>query len=550
MLGIYCRISREKEEGKDRSINDQKKIGLELAKDLVDDSMIFIDEGISGTLSIDERPEFSRLLDAVQDGKIDKVYVYDQSRLERNTSVRFIVKKILVENKCRLFTATGEVDLNNDEDDLMGDIMSVMNSYYVKITKRKVKSVLRRNASEGKAHGITAYGYANNKGMLEIDSDEIKIVKLIYQMSLEGVGTRSIAEHLNAQNVPTRYNKIGKGTISNKNKYTGKITTTDKSDINWAGNTIRNIIINPIYKGERSFSGKTYECPAIFTSSYWQKVNDNLSNNANNSGKKVEHKYMLKGLLRCAKCGRNYYGRTRVNKKDNYYMCSSKRYKDLNCGNRSINIDALEYFVWQRFFDNNEDEEINLLTFVKAHFKNLGIEDEILEIQEKIDNLDIELKALHFERDRAVKLAVKGILTDEDITSEMKRIESAINHKKDIRTNFKFQIESYKDSDNKISKIEDDLKNISFNDKSTIINKYIKNIAIMFYKDNYYLQIEFKIDGMKKENFFMDKELTFAVTQTIDGGGIIPLNNKFYTRLFNKELKVDWENLYQFEGFE
>jgi site-specific DNA recombinase len=32
MIAIYCRISREKEAGKDRSINDQRLSGIELAK--------------------------------------------------------------------------------------------------------------------------------------------------------------------------------------------------------------------------------------------------------------------------------------------------------------------------------------------------------------------------------------------------------------------------------------------------------------------------------------------------------------------------------------
>ena len=32
MLGIYCRISKEKDKGKDRSINDQKLLGIELSK--------------------------------------------------------------------------------------------------------------------------------------------------------------------------------------------------------------------------------------------------------------------------------------------------------------------------------------------------------------------------------------------------------------------------------------------------------------------------------------------------------------------------------------
>ena len=34
MLGIYCRISKEKEQGKDKSIEDQRLVGIELANKL------------------------------------------------------------------------------------------------------------------------------------------------------------------------------------------------------------------------------------------------------------------------------------------------------------------------------------------------------------------------------------------------------------------------------------------------------------------------------------------------------------------------------------
>ena len=82
MLAIYCRISKEKEEGKDRSINDQKQLGIDLANDLNIPYKVFIDEGISGTLPIEKRPEFSLLLDEIENHKFTHLYAYDQSRLE------------------------------------------------------------------------------------------------------------------------------------------------------------------------------------------------------------------------------------------------------------------------------------------------------------------------------------------------------------------------------------------------------------------------------------------------------------------------------------
>lgn len=62
MLGILCRISKEKEEGKDRSIKEQKELGKKLAKELNIPFEFYIEEGVSGTLPIAKRPILDKLL--------------------------------------------------------------------------------------------------------------------------------------------------------------------------------------------------------------------------------------------------------------------------------------------------------------------------------------------------------------------------------------------------------------------------------------------------------------------------------------------------------
>ena len=99
------------------------------------------------------------MIDDIQEGIIDSVFVFDQSRLERNPQIRYVIKRIFKENNTKLFTHNGEVQFNNDEEEMFGDLMSVYNQYYVKITSKKIKSVLKRNAKEGKAHSsIFPYG--------------------------------------------------------------------------------------------------------------------------------------------------------------------------------------------------------------------------------------------------------------------------------------------------------------------------------------------------------------------------------------------------------
>ncbi|MEJ6599286.1 MAG: recombinase family protein, partial [Crocinitomicaceae bacterium] len=204
MLGIYCRKSVANEEGKDRSINDQREKGKELSKSLGIDYEVYIDDGVSGTLPINKRPEFSRLIDNVNEGIITKVFVVDQSRLERSPEVRFTLNKIFEENNVELYTEGGKVG-NDAESRAMGNIFSVINELYVELTKRKIKSVLKRNAQEGRAFSVNPYGYeTDDKGMLTICKNEVEVVKKIYALSLKGIGTDKIAEILTKEGVPTR----------------------------------------------------------------------------------------------------------------------------------------------------------------------------------------------------------------------------------------------------------------------------------------------------------------------------------------------------------
>lgn len=540
MLGIYCRISKEKEQGKDKSIDDQRLLGIELANKLGVEYEVYIDNGLSGTLAIKERPALFKLVQDINDGKIQMFYVFDNSRLEREPEIYLTLSKLFIKKNIKCFTNSGEVVLN-PESILLGTMVSAFNKFYVELTKQKVKSVLKRNAENGKVHAISPYGYKKNEnGLMVVNDVQAETIKRIYALSLSGVGTIKIARILNAENIPTAYNLIAKGgTISVKNKYTNKITTRDKSKVTWAGGTIRNIITNTTYKGVKTFAGVEYECPAIFDKHYWQKVNDNLKENSNTTGVSTEHKYLLKGLLRCGRCGRNYYGRTRICKKDNYYTCSSKRITNFNCGNRSLNIAVLDDIIWSKFISDGE-----LAKLIELHFSSVNSSDIIIEIKSEIKAFESKLKVLDKEKTNIVNSVRKGIFKDSEVSSEMNsiRIEKDILETKIY--NLKEQLDSYNDSNNSIDSILNDLnlngRNVGFNDKKDILNKYIKDIRI-YYDDvkNYYIEIFFKVVNMDNVVFTIDTNYKVAYS-------IIDINTvskyDLIIMILDKKLESEFKN--------
>jgi DNA invertase Pin-like site-specific DNA recombinase len=544
MLGIYSRISRLKEDGKDRSITDQKKLGEKKAKDLNLPYKHYVDEGITAAgESLNERPAIQSLLEDIISKQITAVFVIDESRLSRNPRTKYIITDIFKDyNIITHSLLDGVIDYSNPDDEFISEIKGVIHKRQVTEQKIKIKSVLKRNADEGKAHGILAYGYSKDENSkIIIDKDESDIVKRIYKMSLSGVGTNKIAEILNSENIPTRYNKIASGKLTTKDSNSGRTRTVEKKDIKWAGNTVRNIIKNTSYKGFRKFGGSVYKIPIIIEPEFWMKVNQNLSLNRNNSGKKVNHKYLLKGKIICVKCGRNYYGRTRTNLKDNYYMCSSKRYKDENCGNRSININVIENLIWNRFF-----EQSYLFDKINNFYQESKNEVVVEKKNNELININKDIEKVKNLRKNAVQLAINGTLAEEDVKPEIKKYDILKRDLEIKHNNLKLELEALLNAEEIIenSKIEfgsfsDDTPH---NIKKEIIDKYIKFIGVIFLDGLYTIGIIFKTPELSVE--VIQVEPNYILGYETVSQNYFPLTDYFHEETKINKSKGKFKNIY------
>jgi DNA invertase Pin-like site-specific DNA recombinase len=518
MLAIYTRISKDR---KDQvSTDNQAERGKALAKVLNIGYKIYEDKGISGTSDIRDRPSLFSLLQDIDAGLVTKVYCYDQSRLERQPAVRFVLLDKFAKYDIDLYYESGKVE-DDPETKLVGGINSIVNNYFVDITKLKIKMALSSNAEKGKVHAIPPFGYhRDDNSMYAIDDEYSQVVKDIYKLSLDGVGTSKIAEVLNDKKIPTKYNLIGKGTISttNINHKLKKITVRDKTDVRWSGSSVRNIIKNKFYAGVRLFNGVEYEVPMIIDLTYWHKVNDNLQKNRNNSGKVVTHKYLLKGLLSCGRCGRNYYGRSRVSKKDNAYICSSRRYKNLNCNNRGINIDKLDEIIWLKFIADGK-----LGKLIKQHYENINTNEIENDIEAEIKALEVVLKTLVSERSSIINSISKGIITDLEAKSQMTSLRINIESNQSALDTKQEQLSHLRSNTNSLVDALDGLNfnpsDVSFLDKQSILNKYLNNIIIYYDNDNsYFIEIQFNIPLMKNSVFTVDRNYKIAY-EVIDMNG-------------------------------
>lgn len=488
MLAIYTRLSKEDKDS--TSIDNQIREGKSFAKgNGFKDILIYNEgQGVSGGAEIKDRPQLFKLLQDFRNNEIKAVWFRNQNRLERNSNTWHIFTSEAKKHNVSVYFNDKLFDFNNPQENLFGTITSALNQYQKDLQSAQTKRTLRDNIKEGKVWSVVAYGYKSDNGYLAIDEKESKVVREIFNLSLSGKGYNSIADYLNQNKISTRKNTF------------------------WRSGTIQNIIKNPLYKGVRIYSGESYDAPKIIEPHQWQKVNENLENNKNNSGKKVEHKYLLKGLIKCVKCGKNYYGRRRAEKTDNFYTCVGKRYKEIKCTNRGINIDVLEYFIWQRFFADKR-----ILQLTKDYLKQENIDDKLNDLEAVREALNKELSNSKNERKKAIQLAIKGIIDEVDIKPEIERIDSFINDQNIKVDNLEKQIEFLSQSNKVRQSIDDDLENLksaSFNDKRTLIKKYIKSIEVLYLEPYYNVRIEFTLN----DYFIEDKEI-----KTSFDGSIIEL---------------------------
>jgi len=392
-------------------------------------------------------------------------------------------------------------DLLDPLDNLQSGLMAEFNQYFVELTKQKVTSVLKRRAKSGKGWGIPPYGFMYDKdGYYIHNTEECITVKMIYDMSLKGIGIETIARHLNDLNIPTRYNnysgviRIKKG----KNDSLGKIII--KKDIKWSGNSIRGIIKNKMFHGEKTIKDIKFNIEPLFSFTYWFDVNTNLSNNNKNTkgepGGKVKYDYLLNGLIRCGKCGRNYNGKRRLDKSDNFYYCMSKRERGKNCANRSINIDIIESFICKLLF-----EDWRLYDRIKKEFNAF----DITEIQAEIKEINVNLSELQRKKDNIISVVESGIFSITEIADRVNEIRNQIEEQNDKK--IKLETKSYQVKSNEIDNLKIDLnyfKNLDFISKRNLITKYIKSIDVLWIDDKfndikvsyYIIRIKLKIYGI------------------------------------------------------
>ncbi len=292
-----------------RSIIENKIKELGNNFELVD---FYVDDGYTGLNT--NRPSFQRMLQDIENSKINTVITKDLSRLSRNSfEANYYIELYFLERNVRYISILDNVDtyLKNANNDMI-QFKTLINDWYSKDISRKVKSGVWARKEKGLYLSSRApYGYnksKNNKNQLVINKEQGEIVKLIFEKFDNGETQKNIADFLKNQKTlaPSSYNDRG---ILRKNVYNwdsavGKILRNKV----YLGHTEYGKRINLSYKSEKvkymprdewKIVKNTHE--PIIDEELFERVQRKLKIRSKTKKKKFD--WLLNGLVYCKECG-------------------------------------------------------------------------------------------------------------------------------------------------------------------------------------------------------------------------------------------------------
>ena len=361
---LYERLSRDDNmDGESYSIGNQKKLLTKVAKEKGYTNLVhFFDDGISGVTM--DRPGFADMIQQLEQGKAAAVFVKDLSRLGRNyIEVGRLTEEFFPNHDIRLVAVSDNIDTDEGENEL-APIRNLFNEWYARdiSKKRRISNKIKGNA--GEPMGQPPYGYVKdpeNPKRWIVDEEAAQVVRRIYRMTLEGIGTEQIAAKLEEDGVltPRAYwhskgiNRPGKVKDLPPTHWNSSSVIKMLSVQEYCGDILNFKTYSKSYKNKKRLENDR-ENWAIFKDVHepiieravFEQVQQKRGKMRKRQAKDGERS-MFSGLLVCADCGSNlHFHFNQGNPEIKYFNCSNYKGNRGTCGSTHyVRVDFLEQVV-------------------------------------------------------------------------------------------------------------------------------------------------------------------------------------------------------------
>ena len=372
---LYARVSTDRQE-KEQTIDSQLAAVTQYADEQGfrhTPALTYKDDGYSGTWL--DRPGLDELRDHAREGRFDVVVVLCPDRLARRYAYQVLLLEELKRAGIEVHFCERPIS-DTPDDQLLMQIQGAIAEYErAKLLERCRRGRLHRARQGELAPPTTPYGYSysarkyGGDGRIRIDEEEAAMVRQAFAWyAEEGASLLSVVKKLDASPWRTRrgkkeWNGTSVRAILECEWYVGR------AYYNRIKNRVRERTSEEIAQGlprkiERTERPRsewiTVAVPRIVDDALFEHVQRRIQENRHFAERRLKRKrtYLLRGLLKCGKCGYAYLGATQQSRGPDrpgfhYYRCSV-RYEAgrvLNglterCTNQSLRGDGVDEVVW------------------------------------------------------------------------------------------------------------------------------------------------------------------------------------------------------------
>ncbi len=303
---VYVRISEDREGaglGVERQREDCEALARRLGWQV---RHVFVDNDVSA-FSGAARPEYRRLLEALQGGDADAVLAWHTDRLHR--SPRELEEYLDVCEQRGVITHTvqaGELDLSTPSGRMVARILGSVARQEVEHKAERTRRAHQQAAQHGRWRGGgRPFGYEADG--LSLRDDEAEEVRRLCAAVLEGQTLGSLARDLNDRGVRS---------------------TTGKP---WEFTTLRQLLLRSRNAGLSTYRGEVIgmgRWPALVPESTWREVVERLTDPARRTSASNAPRWLLAGVALCGFCGatmRSGGATTRGGERRTVYRCRHAR---------------------------------------------------------------------------------------------------------------------------------------------------------------------------------------------------------------------------------
>ena len=317
---VYCRKSTE--EGLDRDINSltvQRHACEEYVRGRAAEGWRLVaetydDGGWSGATV--NRPAFQHLLADIDAGRVSCVVVHRVDRLSRSLLDFARLMHFFQERGVAFVSVTQNFSTADPVGRLTLNLLATFAEFEREMISARTRDKIAASRARGRWTGGTPIlGFDVRDGRLVVNEDEAARVREIFRLYEECRSLIRVVEEVSCRGW------TGKGW----NKADGSARggrPFDKS-------TLRRVLVNPLYAGKIRCNGSLVagEHGALVDEAIWSRVQTRLRHNGSGGyqGERENSDALLKGLLRCARCGCAMTPTYTVkgNRRFRYYVCQS-----------------------------------------------------------------------------------------------------------------------------------------------------------------------------------------------------------------------------------